>query len=59
MLINNEYYVKSEKRPVAGTECPPPLPPSKEEILKQPNRLLNHKTPGVDGIQGEVLKAWI
>ncbi|KAL4084186.1 hypothetical protein QTP88_028016 [Uroleucon formosanum] len=35
------------------TDCPPP---SKEEILQQLNRLKNHKTPGEDGIQGEVLK---
>ncbi|KAL4100807.1 hypothetical protein QTP88_020836 [Uroleucon formosanum] len=35
------------------TDCPPP---SKEKILQQLNRLKNHKTPGEDGIQGEVLK---
>ncbi|XP_060846231.1 uncharacterized protein LOC132925892 [Rhopalosiphum padi] len=35
------------------TDCPLP---SKEEILQQLNRLKNHKTPGEDGIQGEVLK---
>jgi len=34
-------------------DCPPP---SKEEILKQLNRLKNHKTPGEDRIQGELLK---
>jgi len=35
------------------TKCPPP---SKDEILQQLNRLKNYKTPGEDGIQGEVLK---
>lgn len=35
------------------TDCPPP---SKEEILQQLNRLKNHKAPGEDRIQGEVLK---
>lgn len=35
------------------TECPPP---SRGEILQQLNRLKYYKTPGEDGIQGEVLK---
>jgi len=35
------------------TECPPP---SKDEIVRQLNRLKNYKAPGEDGIQGEVLK---
>jgi len=33
--------------------CPPP---SKEEIEQQINRLKNHKSPGEDDLQGEILK---
>jgi len=34
----------------------PCLPPSKEEIEQQINRLKNHKLPGEDDLQGEILK---
>jgi len=33
------------------------LPPSRTEIAEQIKRLKNHKTPGEDGIQAEILKS--
>ncbi|KAL4092460.1 hypothetical protein QTP88_026961 [Uroleucon formosanum] len=56
LLLNCENPVKTfawMPTEPNDTDCPPP---SKEEILQQLNRLKNHKTPGEDGIQGEVLK---
>ncbi|KAL4125994.1 hypothetical protein QTP88_010226 [Uroleucon formosanum] len=34
----------------------PCLPPSKEEIEQQIKRLKNHKSPGEDDLQGDILK---
>lgn len=56
LLLNCENSVKmSAWMPMEpnDTNCPPLC---KEEILQQLNRLKNHKTPGEDEIQGEVLK---
>ena len=33
------------------------LPPDRIEIAEQIKRLKNHKTPGEDGIQAEILKS--
>jgi len=56
LLLNCENPVKTfvwiPTKP-NDTECPTP---SKDEILGQLNRLKNYKTPGENGIQGEVLK---